>query len=160
MRGSNRGQGDVEAPVPGLTAGGGHQALLEATLATDLPMGSPFGAEAGLRAFLVKYYGAATAQDLADPLGTVTSRSRFGLVMVRGVAFRIVDIGMRMLDPETELAAAMGVPKHYVLGWDANGVRVTKTAITRMVGNMVSPPPAIALLRANFPETQPQRAAA
>ncbi|HTK34576.1 MAG TPA: DNA cytosine methyltransferase [Caulobacteraceae bacterium] len=160
MRGSNQGAGAVEDPLYTLTAGGQHQALLEATLATDLPMAQPFGRDEGLRAFLVKYYGAATAQDLADPLGTVTSRSRFGLVMVKGVAFRIVDIGMRMLDPETELAAAMGVPKSYVLGFDANGVRVTKTAVTRMVGNMVSPPPAIALLRANFPETQPQKVAA
>jgi DNA (cytosine-5)-methyltransferase 1 len=64
------------------------------------------------------------------------------------VAF-IVDVGMRMLDPETELAPAMGVPAGYVLGRDVSGRPVTKTDVTKMVGNMVSPPPAAALIKAN-----------
>jgi DNA (cytosine-5)-methyltransferase 1 len=161
LRGSNEGRGDIGDPLPGLTAGGSHQAVLQAVLDADQPMAVPFSRhEAELRAFLVKYYGEATAQDLADPLGTVTARSRFGLVLVAGQAWRIADIGMRMLDPETELAAAMGVRRSYVLGFDAAGERVTKTAITKMVGNMVSPPPAEALIAANCADLWPQAVAA
>lgn len=144
LRGSNAGSGgDLRESVRGLTGGGQHQALVEAMLERDMPMAVPFSPyEDELRAFLIKYYGPSNAQDLADPLGTVTSRARFGLVLVSGVAYRITDIGMRMLDPETELAAAMGVPmggpRKYVLGWTAEGTRVSKTNITKLVGNMVA----------------------
>ncbi|HYD26918.1 DNA cytosine methyltransferase [Brevundimonas sp.] len=161
FRGSNEGNGgDVGEPLGAVCAQGGHHGLLETILEADQDMAVPFGRERELRAFLVKYYGTATAQDLADPLHSVTSRARFGLVVVAGVAWRIVDIGMRMLDPETELAAAMGVPKGYVLGFDVAGNRVTKTDINKMVGNMVCPDPAAALIAANFDAAQPERVAA
>jgi DNA (cytosine-5)-methyltransferase 1 len=151
-------------PLKTVMAGGNHAYLLEGVLEADQPMARPFAPHGDeLRAFLVKYYGAATAEDLADPLATATSRSRFGLVMVAGVAWRIVDIGMRMLDPETELAAAMGVPASYRLGW-VGDTRITKTDVTKMVGNMVSPPPARALLEANCADLpwwkEPERMAA
>ena len=149
FRGSNRGNADVREPAPTACAHVNHAALLQATLEHDHAMAQPFARERELRAFLIKYYGASTAQDVDDPLGTVTARARFGLVMVAGEAYRIVDIGMRMLDPETELAAAMGVRKGYVLGWRADGRKVTKTDINRLVGNMVSPRPARALIAAN-----------
>lgn len=162
FRGSNDGNGgDLGEPVGAVCAQGGHAALLESVLEQDLPLAAPFEREGEVRAFLTKYYGAATAEDLAEPLDTVTSRSRFGLVLVRGQAWRIVDIGMRMLDPETELAAAMGVPRGYVLGFDASGARVSKTAITKMVGNMVHADPAEALIRANDPfQPEPEELAA
>lgn len=105
--------------------------------------------EAALRAFLAEHYGAPEPEDLADPLGSPLSRARLGLVVAGGEVFRIVDIGMRMLDPETELAAAMGVPPGYVLGRDTGDRPISKTDITKMVGNMVSPPPARALIAAN-----------
>jgi DNA (cytosine-5)-methyltransferase 1 len=93
--------------------------------------------------------------------GPSRQRSRFGLVVVAGQAFRIVDIGMRMLDPETELAAAMGVPKGYVLGFRADGSKVTKTDVTKMVGNMVERHVAAALIRANCADlTAPEALAA
>lgn len=145
FRGSNTGggEGGLKEPLRASTAGGQHQALLEAALEREHDMTVPFRPDGSeLRAFLVKYYGTATAEDHADPLSTATSRSRLGLVVVAGVAYRIVDIGMRMLDPETELAAAMGVPTSgpgkYVLGWTADGRRVSKTDITKGVGNMVA----------------------
>lgn len=108
-----------------------------------------------LAAFLAEHYGDLTEADIANPLATVESRARWGVVMVpnreTGSAepWQIVDIGMRMLDPETELAAAMGVRADYVLSRDADGNRVSKTDITRMVGNMVCPPWAAAHIRAN-----------
>jgi DNA (cytosine-5)-methyltransferase 1 len=138
FRGSNAGKGDLDEPMPAVMAEGYHQALLAATLEADQPLAVPFSAhDDELRAFLVRYYGTADASDLADPLGTVTSRSRFGLVLVAGVAYRISDIGMRMLDPETELAAAMGVPRGYFAGVRLGGKPLTKTKITKLVGNMV-----------------------
>ena len=89
-------------------------------------------------AFLREHFGEPDVADIADPLGTVQARTRFGIVMLPGAmpAF-IVDIGMRMLDPETELARAMGWPASYRLSVDANGARVTKTTITKLVGNGV-----------------------
>jgi DNA (cytosine-5)-methyltransferase 1 len=156
LRGSNTGggEGDLREALRASTAGGTHQALLEATLAEDLAMATPFSPYADeLRAFLIKYYGSATAVDLRAPLDTATSRARFGLVMVSGVAYRITDIGMRMLDPETELAAAMGVPmngpRKYVLGWTADGRRVSKTNITKLIGNGVAREWAERLVAAN-----------
>lgn len=123
--------------------------LVEARLAAH---GSP-RAEA-LAAFLERHYGALTEADVADPLGSVESRARWGIVMVpdeAGVArpWQIVDIGMRMLDPATELAGAMGVRPDYVLTRDAEGRPVTKTDVTKMVGNMVCPPWAAAHVAAN-----------
>lgn len=153
LRSSNQGGGgDLGQSVPAVTAQGGHLALIESLLDRDLDMAKPFAREGEMRAFLTKYFGTATTEDLADPLATATSRARFGLVVVHGVAYRIVDIGMRMLDPETELAAAMGVREGFVLNEDAHGNRVSKTNITKMVGNMVCRRWALAHIAANFPK--------
>lgn len=162
FRGSNDGNGgDLGEPLVSPTAQGGHAALLQSVLEQDLDLARPFAREGEVRAFLTKYFGTASAEDVADPLATVTSRSRFGLVLVQGRAWRIVDIGMRMLDPETELAAAMGADRGYVLGFDASGRRVSKTAITKMVGNMVHPDPAEALIAVNNPfQDEPEELAA
>ena len=86
------------------------------------------------------------------------ARSRFGLMMVAGVAFRIVDIGMRMLDPETELAAAMGVPRGYFAGVRLGGKPITKTTIAMLVGNMVQTDWADAHVRANYADLPSWRA--
>lgn len=115
-------------------------------------------------AFLRAHFGEPTEADYADPLGSELARARFGLVVAGGVVFRIVDIGMRMLDPEGELAAAMGVPAGYrwsVLDGQGREVRIPKTAITKMIGNMVCEKPAAALIAANFAdEIEPLRVAA
>lgn len=71
---------DVKEPIPTITAGDGH-----------------FGE---VRAFLIKYYGQGTGQDVKEPLDTVTSRDRFGLVTINGTDYKIVDIGLRMLEPK------------------------------------------------------------
>jgi DNA (cytosine-5)-methyltransferase 1 len=47
---------------------------------------------------------------LEEPLHTVTTKDRFGLVMVHGEPYAIVDIGMRMLTPR-ELYRAQGFPE-------------------------------------------------
>ncbi len=129
----------VDAPMPTVTAGGTHIAEV--------------------RAFLVKYFGTGGAANLAEPLDTVTTRDRFGLVVVDGVDHVIVDIGMRMLTPR-ELARAQGFPDSYVLGdgdrdpfpadETEEPLSITKTAQVRMIGNSVCPPLASAIVKANF----------
>lgn len=113
-------------------------------------------------AFLVNYYGNGTALHLRDPLDTVTTRDRMALVtvVIRGTPYVIVDIGLRMLKPH-ELYRAQGFPPDYVIDRTADGRPITTTAAVRMVGNSVSPPPLVALARANLdPARVPDRIAA
>ncbi|MDH5857764.1 DNA cytosine methyltransferase [Lampropedia aestuarii] len=110
------------------------------------------GAAAGLvQAFLVKYYGTDQDPQMGEPLHTVTTKDRFGLVTVHGVDYQIVDIGLRMLTPR-ELYRAQGFPEHYIIDRGARGEPITKTAQVRMCGNSVCPPLSHALVRANCQE--------
>lgn len=106
-----------------------------------------------VRAFLVKYYSeGGQDQDCRDPMHTIPTKDRLGLVTVAGEEYQIADIGMRMLEPH-ELYAAQGFPASYVIApVMANGKRLPKHAQVRMCGNSVSPPMAAALVRANVPE--------
>jgi len=109
---------------------------------------------AEVRAFLVKYYGCEkNGHSLTEPMHTLRARHCFGLVTVAGHQYRIVDIGLRMLQPH-ELFAAQGFPSNYIhtVGVDDSGKQVplTKTDQVRMCGNSVCPPLAAALVTANF----------
>lgn len=131
LRGTCRHGQPVTEPMPTITAGGSH-------------IGE-------VRAFLLKYYGTNIGHPCDEPLQTVTTKHRFGLVTVSGVDYQIVDIGMRMLEPH-ELFAAQGFPEDYIIDRDADGNRITKTAQIARCGNAVCPPLAEALVRANMPE--------
>jgi DNA (cytosine-5)-methyltransferase 1 len=96
----------------------------------------------------VKYYGSAGGAELCEPLDTVTTRDRFGLVTVDGEDYEIADIGMRMLTPR-ELYRAQGFPDSYRIEGPA-GAPLSATAQVRMCGNSVCPPIAAALVRAQF----------
>ena len=113
---------------------------------------------AEVEAFLVKYYGHDDAQSILEPLHTVTARDRFGLVVIEGQEYRIVDIGMRMLAPR-ELFNAQGFPKDYIIEKDADGKHYPKSAQVARCGNAVPPPFAEALTRANLPEICGERKA-
>lgn len=133
IKGEDRASWPVDAGTPTQTAGGTHIAEV--------------------RAFLMKYYGnEEDGHGLGKPLGTVTTRDRFGLVSVDGIDYQIVDIGMRMLTPR-ELFKAQGFPADYQIdtGVFEGGERraLTKTAQVRMCGNSVCPPIAAALVAAN-----------
>lgn len=108
---------------------------------------------AAIQAFLIKYYGQGDSQDLIEPLHTVTSRDRFGLVIVyiQGDPYIIVDIGMRMLTPR-ELFNAQGFPAKYIIDFDCNGKKYTKSEQVAKCGNAVPPAFSEALVRANLPE--------
>ncbi len=120
----------ADEPTPTITAGGIHTAEV--------------------RAFLVKYYGqGGQDQDCRDPLHTIPTRGRFGVVMVHGEPYRIADIGMRMLTPR-ELFRAQGFPDSYRIDdFPHDGRPLTKTAQIRCCGNSVCPPVAAAIVRAN-----------
>jgi DNA (cytosine-5)-methyltransferase 1 len=132
MKGSDRRMSDVEEPSPAVTSQGNH-------------LGE-------VRAFLMKYYGVDQDPRIDEPLSTVTTRDRFGIVMVNGEPYQITDIGMRMLTPR-ELFKAQGFPPDYEIetGVFEDGTRkaLTKTAQVRMCGNSVCPPIAAALVAAN-----------
>jgi DNA (cytosine-5)-methyltransferase 1 len=81
---------------------------------------------------LVKYYGTAIGASLDEPLDTVTTKDRFGLVQfeVDGVTYGL-DIRFRMLQPH-ELAAAMTFPASYPFTGN-------KSEQTKQIGNAVPP---------------------
>ena len=114
---------------------------------------------AEVRAFLTAYYGSDQDTPLDDPLHTVTTKPRFGLVTVAGQQYAIADIGMRMLQPR-ELYRAQGFPDSYAIDRGADGRVLPKDAQVRMCGNSVCPPLAAALVRANYVELQAMRRAA
>lgn len=104
-----------------------------------------------VRAFLIKYYGQGVGQDIEEPLDTVTSRDRFGLVTIKGVDYRIVDIGLRMLEPR-ELYGCQGFPDDYIIDHDYTGKTYPRSEQVRRCGNAVCPPIPAALVKANLPE--------
>lgn len=134
-----------------------HLAKLKGTCRDGQPVTDPLHTvQAGglhyaeVRAFLVAYYGnEKDGGDLFDPLRTLSTRDRFGLVMVDGVLHAIADIGMRMLVPR-ELYNAQGFRPDYRIEIPFNGKPLTKTAQVRMVGNSVCPPMAAAIVTANL----------
>ena len=130
LKGADRRDGAVTDPHPTICAGGTHAAMVSA--------------------FMVKYYGNDGATPMSEPVHTVTTRDRFGLVTVTvdGKEYAIVDIGMRMLTPR-ELFNAQGFPADYIIDRQADGTPITKTQQIHKCGNSVSPQPAAAVLRAN-----------
>lgn len=106
-----------------------------------------------IAAFLAKYYGnEKDGCSLTEPLHTVTSKDRMGLVAatLSGYPLVITDIGMRMLQPR-ELFRAQGFPEGYVIDPIYNGRPLSKKAQVRMAGNSVCPPIAAVLVKANYP---------
>ncbi|WP_145491386.1 DNA cytosine methyltransferase [Yersinia rohdei] len=132
LRGTCKDGQPVTQPMPTITAGGLHVGEV--------------------RAFLLKYYGnEKEGVSLSDPLHTVTTNDRFGLVTVEGIDYQIVDIGMRMLQPH-ELYAAQGFPSWYIIDRDYTGTKYAKDKQVARCGNAVPPPFAEALVRVNLPE--------
>lgn len=109
---------------------------------------------AEVRAFLTAFYGnEKDGNSVNEPLRTIPTRDRFGLVTIGKQDYEIADIGFRMLQP-VELFKAQGFPESYIFthGINSEGrqITLTKTEQTRMVGNSVCPQLARALVEANF----------
>lgn len=153
-------------PLGAVTAGGSGKAALVASSLIKLkgicqhghslnePLGNiqAQGNHYGeVRAFLTKFYTTgAIGQSLDDPLHTITSKARLGLVTVHGQDYQIVDIGMRMLRPH-ELYRCQGFPEGYE-HQVVMGKKLPDHAQVRMVGNSVPPQLARALVEANIPK--------
>lgn len=135
----------AEEPLRTISAGGEHHGLVECTL-------SPEHEVSALRvaAFLMHYYSEGGQWGAIDkPLGSITTRDRLALVTVyvQGAPFVIVDICLRMLAPR-ELYRAQGFPDNYEIERGHDGRLFTKSKQVRFVGNSVSPPPLMAIIRA------------
>lgn len=86
----------IEEPLPTVMSGGA-------------------GARALVEPFLMKYSRTGGARATAEPLDTLTTKPRYGLVTAQGIEIArglYLDIRFRMLRPH-ELAAAMGFPTGY-----------------------------------------------
>lgn len=132
LRGTCRDGQRTDEPMPTVTAGGLHVGEVKTTLAVDLY--DQQRAEQTL-AFLREYCGVDCD----------------GLLTISGVVYRIVDIGMRMLQP-AELYCAQGFPEWYIIDRDYTGTKYAKDKQVARCGNAVPPPFAEALVRANLPE--------
>jgi C-5 cytosine-specific DNA methylase family protein len=107
-------------------------------------------------AFLINYYGTA-AREPVPLIDTLTTKERLARVTVQlnGIPYYITDITLRMLEP-SELYRAQGFPDDYIFTHGHDDRVFSRAAQIRMCGNSVSPPPAVALLRANYDHAQEQ----
>ncbi|WP_426730198.1 DNA cytosine methyltransferase [Myxococcus faecalis] len=110
-----------------------------------------------VRAFLSAYYGEGSeGQRLTEPLRTITTKARLGLVTVASVDYQIVDIGLRMLEPSELLRAQFG---DHAAGYDLSAA-TSKADKVRLIGNSVCPDAAAAVVRANVGGAAVRRSAA
>lgn len=140
LRGTCRDGQPTDEPMPTITAGGQHVGEVETTLA-------------------VEHYDEQRAQQVLAFLREFCGEDCTGLVEIAGVTYRIVDIGMRMLQPH-ELYRAQGFPEWYIIDQNYRGVKYAKDKQVARCGNAVPPPFAEALVRANLPEMCQAREAA
>ncbi|HDS8563001.1 TPA: DNA cytosine methyltransferase [Klebsiella pneumoniae] len=137
LRGTCRDGQRTDEPMPTITAGGQHVGEVSALLAAN-------------------DYDERRADQVKEFLNS------FGvseLVTIKGIVYRIVDIGMRMLQPH-ELYRAQGFPEWYIIDRDYRGKKYSKEKQVARCGNAVPPPFAEALVRANLPEMCRAREAA
>lgn len=132
LRGTCRDGQRTDQPMPTITAGGTHVGEVKTMLAVD-------------------GYDEQRAQQVLEFMREYCGPDSTGLVTLDGVVYRIVDIGMRMLQPH-ELYRAQGFPEWYIIDQDFRGVKYAKDKQVARCGNAVPPPFAEALVRANLPE--------
>lgn len=152
----NMSSGDIDAPLPCITARSQHHAVLTTELVEQGSLGLTADQEAGalrVSAFLMRYYSSGGQWgSVKDPMHTITTKDRIALVTVtwQGSKWVIVDIGMRMLTPP-ELYGCQGFPVDYIHHVGHDGKPLSTADQVLMVGNSVSPPPIEAIARANNP---------
>lgn len=129
LRGTCKDGQRTDQPMPTITAGGQHVGEVQTCLAVEI---YDEARAAVVREFLHQH-----------------GLSEFTLI--DEVKFRIVDIGMRMLQPH-ELYRAQGFPAWYIIDRDYRGTKYAKDKQVARCGNAVPPPFAEALVRANMPE--------
>lgn len=98
--------------------------------------------------FIMEYYGYGTGHELNAPLHTIVTKDRFALITVLGNEYVILDIFLRMLNPE-ELKLGQGFPKDYIIDRDYNGNKYPVSKQVARIGNSVVPIMAQKLVEAN-----------
>lgn len=148
---------ELDKPLPTITQID-HHALVE-TPVVPVDFAEAYPNARKILPFLVAYYGDGVGdvgQQVDEPLRTITTRDRFGLVTieVEGATYAIVDIGLRMLEPDPELLGCQF--GEYAEDFDLSAA-TTKADKTRLIGNSVCPHPMRAVSAANV---RPWKAAA
>ena len=89
---------------------------------------------------------------MSSPLGTITTKDRFGLVNavteIDGEKYILKDIFLRMLKPE-ELKLMQGFPKDYIIEHDYKFKKYPVCEQVKRIGNSVVPIMAKVLVEAN-----------
>lgn len=143
--------GEPISTIVGGSAGNGWgttQRLIQARLELD---GGPIGRRDKVLAFLWSHFGVPTPAEWEAPTATLEARRKFGLVILQGQVWMIVDIGLRMLLAK-ELARATGLSDDHDMSTDCFGRPVSKTHQTMGIGNMVPREPAASLIRTQCPD--------
>lgn len=158
-KGDERRVRDVEKPLPTVAGNRGEWSLCEPFIigidhhggngepvrSSNAPLSSITTKQrhALCEPYLVNYYGSSGATSVDDPVDTVTTRDRFGLVqpcvVLNGEKY-LLDIRFRMLKPH-ELARAQGFPVTYKFAGNT-------TQIVKQIGNAVPKNLAKALVKA------------
>lgn len=136
FKGQDIGQA-AETPLRTITASSGEFADCRAVLAKV--EGGSLGRWPQIRELLNRYCGYQLAEN------------ELILLVIRGIAYYIADITLRMLVPR-ELYNGMGFPVDYIIDRDYMGNAYGKTKQVARCGNAVCPPLAEAMVRANLPE--------
>ena len=139
FKGQELGTGPDE-PLPTITAssGGGSFAACHAVLA-KVSNRENLGNWPKVRDLLNEYCSYELAED------------EIILLIIRGIAWYIADITLRMLAPR-ELYNAQGFPVDYIIERDYLGNNYRREAQVARCGNAVCPPLAEAMVRANLPQ--------
>lgn len=134
---TGRGAGNLIQPCLIKLRGGNPSHIESCSKSVDGPIpalttGNNIGAVALVEPYLIKFYGTGRAASVDKPLGTVTTKHRFGLarpmVEIQGERF-LLDIRFRMLQPH-ELAAAQGFHSWHKF-------KGNKTEVVKQIGNAV-----------------------
>ncbi|MBZ4395144.1 DNA cytosine methyltransferase [Myxococcus sp. AS-1-15] len=144
----------VDGPLDTITTQDHHHL---AAVAFERPEAAAPNHVSEVRAFLSAYYGEGSeGQRLTEPLRTITTKARLGLVTVASVDYQLVDIGLRMLEPSELLRAQFG---DHAEGYDLSAA-TSKADKVRLIGNSVCPDAAAAVVRANVGGAAVRRRAA
>lgn len=128
----------MNAPLRTITASAGEFAECRAVLA-KIDGSRNLGHWPEIRALLNRY------------CGYHLEENEVILLIIRGIAYYIADITLRMLTPR-ELYNAMGFPEDYIIDRDYLGNEYPKSKQVARCGNAVCPPLAYAMVWENFPE--------
>jgi DNA (cytosine-5)-methyltransferase 1 len=145
----------VEEPAPTvLPGGGGKTSLVQCTLSQEDEEGALRVAK-----FMLRFINETSPNKREASEMTTSELLALVTVVIEGISYVIVDIGLRMLTPR-ELYRAQGFPENYIIDRGHDGRKFTKAQQVHMCGNSVSPPTMAALARANNPWPDAYRMAA